>query len=124
MTHTDPPDAKGPSNVQLLATMAGRYAKRGANSHNARAAQALTVVPSRALVPVPTGQTQAARLRRNLIPVIVRLASQPSAWRGAIMFLSGLGIYLEPDLAAHISAVGMALAGLVGMFVDDNRAPE
>lgn len=123
MTHTDPPDAKGPSNVQLLATMAGRYAKRGANCHNARAAQALTVVSSRALVPVPTAPTPASR-RRNLMAQLVKLAAQPSAWRGGIMFLTGLGIALDPEWAAHISACGMALAGLVGMFVDDNRAAE
>lgn len=61
------------------------------------------------------------RRARNTVAMIAKLASQPSAWRGGIMFLTGLGIVCEPDLAAHISALGMALAGLVGMFVDDNR---
>lgn len=122
MTPIEPADAKGPSNVELLATMAGRYAKRGANCHNVRAAQALTVVPS-PFVPVPTGQTPASR-RRNLLVQLAKLAQQPSAWRGLIMFISGLGIALEPEMAAHISAVGMSLAGLVGMFVDDNREAE
>lgn len=56
---------------------------------------------------------------RDIVAMIAKLASQPSAWRGAIFFLSGLSIYIEPELATHISALGMALAGLVGMLVDD-----
>ena len=62
------------------------------------------------------------RRTRDMLAMIAKLASQPSAWRGAILFVSGCGIALDPDMAAHISAVGMALAGLVGMFVDDNRS--
>ena len=56
---------------------------------------------------------------RDIVALIAKLASQPSTWRGGIMFLTGLSIYVEPELAAHISALGMALAGLVGMLVDD-----
>lgn len=122
MTPIEPADAKGPSNVELLATMAGRYAKRGANCHNARAAQALTVVPG-PFVPVPTGQTPASR-RRNLLAQLAKLAQQPSAWRGAVIFLTGLGIATDPEWAAQISAVGMSIAGLIGMLVDDNREAE
>lgn len=62
------------------------------------------------------------RRARDMLAMITKLASQPSAWRGAILFISGCGIALDPTMAAHISAVGMALAGLVGMFVDDNLA--
>lgn len=64
------------------------------------------------------------RRGRDIVAMIAKLASQPSAWRGAIMFISGLGIYLDPSMAAHISAIGMALAGLVGMLTDDNRSAE
>jgi hypothetical protein len=63
--------------------------------------------------PAPKSRT------RDIVAMIAKLASQPSTWRGAIMFASGLGIAFEPTLTAHISAVGMALAGLVGMLVDD-----
>lgn len=66
-------------------------------------------------LPVPKRRT------RDVVAMIAKLASQPSAWRGAIMFASGLGISLAPEMAAHISAIGMALAGLVGMLTDDNR---
>lgn len=64
------------------------------------------------------------RRTRDVIAMIAKLASQPSTWRGAIMFASGLGISLAPELTAHISAIGMALAGLVGMLVDDDRTVE
>jgi hypothetical protein len=62
------------------------------------------------------------RRGRDIVAMVAKLAAQPSTWRGGIMFLTGLSIYVEPDLAAHISAIGMALAGLVGMLVDDDRA--
>jgi hypothetical protein len=64
------------------------------------------------------------RRPRDILAMVAKLASQPSTWRGAIMFASGLGIALDPSWAAHISAIGMALAGLVGMLVDDDRSAE
>lgn len=64
------------------------------------------------------------RRTRDVLAVVAKLAAQPSTWRGGIMFLTGLGIYLEPELTTHISAIGMALAGLVGLLVDDDRTVE
>jgi hypothetical protein len=122
MTHTNPANANEPSDVEVLATQAGRYVFRGVNAHNAKAARVLSPVQD-PVVPAPT-EPSASRRRRNLMAQLAKLAAQPSAWRGGIMFLTGLGIAMDPEWAAHISAVGMALAGLVGMFVDDNRAAE
>jgi hypothetical protein len=121
---TEPANANLPSEVEVevMATQAGRYVLRGLNHHNARAAQALSPVPD-PVIPTPTEATPSRR-RRNLITQLAKLAQQPSAWRGGILFLTGCGIAIDPSLAAHISAVGMSLAGLVGMFADDNRAPE
>lgn len=45
---------------------------------------------------------------------------EPSTWRGAIWVLSAFGVYaFTDDQAAAISALGMALAGGVGMVSPD-----
>lgn len=59
--------------------------------------------------------------------VIARLAtslSQPSAWRGLLYLGTAAGITLAPALQDSIVAVGLALAGLVAVFVPDAPAAE
>ncbi len=40
---------------------------------------------------------------------------EPSTWRGLIWLLTALGISIRPELWEQITAVGMALAGLLGV---------
>jgi hypothetical protein len=40
---------------------------------------------------------------------------EPSTWRGAILFLTALGVPIAPALAEHIVTVGLGIAGIVGM---------
>lgn len=47
---------------------------------------------------------------------ILTQLSQPSVWRGLVMIASACGIALRPDVAAAITAAGMALAGLIGVL--------
>lgn len=40
---------------------------------------------------------------------------EPSTWRGAILFLTALGVPIAPALAEHIVTVGLGVAGIIGM---------
>jgi hypothetical protein len=46
---------------------------------------------------------------------ILDRAKEPSTWRGAILFLTAMGVPIAPALAEHIVTVGLAVAGIVGM---------
>lgn len=46
---------------------------------------------------------------------ILDRAKEPSTWRGIVLFLTAIGVPIAPDLANHIVAGGLALAGIVGM---------
>lgn len=46
---------------------------------------------------------------------ILDRAKEPSTWRGALLFLTAIGVPIAPELANHIVTVGLALAGIVGM---------
>lgn len=47
---------------------------------------------------------------------ILDRAREPSTWRGALLFLTAIGVPIAPALAEHIVTVGLGLAGIVGMF--------
>lgn len=44
---------------------------------------------------------------------------EPSTWRGIVWLLTVAGLSLRPDQAEAIVAAGMALAGLLGVFLSD-----
>jgi len=46
---------------------------------------------------------------------ILDRAKEPSTWRGAILFLTALGVPIATALAEHIVTVGLGIAGIVGM---------
>lgn len=55
---------------------------------------------------------------------LIAQLSQPSVWRGLVMIASACGIALRPDVAAAITACGMAIAGLIGVLTGpDAPAP-
>ena len=47
--------------------------------------------------------------------------SEPSTWRGLVALATGLGIAITPEMAAAITAFGISLIGLVGMFSKDKK---
>lgn len=46
-------------------------------------------------------------------------AKEPSTWRGAILFLTAVGVPIAPALAESIISVGLAVAGLIGVVTPD-----
>lgn len=44
---------------------------------------------------------------------------EPSTWRGIIMIGVAAGLHITPDMANTIIAVGVGLAGLVGVVTPD-----
>lgn len=50
---------------------------------------------------------------------LLRRLREPSTWRGIIWLATVAGLSLRPDQAEAIVAVGMALAGLLGVFLSD-----
>ncbi len=44
---------------------------------------------------------------------------QPSTWRGLVWILTVSGVLLTPEQAEAIMLAGMALAGLLGVFLND-----
>jgi len=52
--------------------------------------------------------------------ILARLR-EPSSWRGIAWLLTAFGLSLSPDQADAIVRAGMALAGLLGVFLSDER---
>lgn len=50
--------------------------------------------------------------------ILARLR-EPSSWRGLVWLLAVFGLSLRPDQAEAIVMAGMALAGLLGVFLSD-----
>ena len=50
---------------------------------------------------------------------ILERAKEPSSWRGLLLLLTAIGIPVAPELADAIIAVGLALAGLIGVATPD-----
>ena len=48
-------------------------------------------------------------------------AKEPSTWRGAILFLTAIGVPIAPAMSEAIVTAGLGLAGLIGMITSDNR---
>jgi hypothetical protein len=46
--------------------------------------------------------------------ILARL-SEPSTWRGLVWLLTAFGVSLRPEVWQQITAVGMAVAGLIGV---------
>ena len=50
---------------------------------------------------------------------ILDRAKEPSTWRGIIMLLTAIGVPIAPAMADAIVAVGLAVAGLIGVVSPD-----
>ncbi len=47
---------------------------------------------------------------------------EPSTWRGLVWLATVAGLSLRPDQAEAVVTLGMALAGLLGVFLSDARS--
>lgn len=47
--------------------------------------------------------------------VLARLR-EPSTWRGLLWLLTAMGVSLRPDVWEQVAAIGMAMAGLIGVL--------
>lgn len=45
--------------------------------------------------------------------------SEPSTYKGIVLGLTGLGLYIRPEVAAAITSIGLGLTGLIGIFAAD-----
>jgi hypothetical protein len=50
---------------------------------------------------------------------ILDRVKEPSTWRGAILFLTAIGVPIAPAMAEAIVTAGLGIAGLVGMLTAD-----
>ena len=50
---------------------------------------------------------------------ILARAKEASTWRGVILVLTAAGVPIAPELADTVVTVGLALAGLIGVFTAD-----
>ena len=50
---------------------------------------------------------------------ILARAKEPSSWRGAILFLTAIGVPLAPQLQEAIVSAGLGIAGLIGVITAD-----
>lgn len=135
-------DTQAPGNTDTqprtnVATLRGRFSARGYSCRDTSVERLSADVPATIAHYIDTwkGVTETPGLpallappvtmskRRALVIKLARLAQQPSSWRGAAMVAAAMGATISPEWAAHIMAVGMAVAGLIGMLVDDGTAP-
>jgi hypothetical protein len=53
---------------------------------------------------------------------VARLA-EGSTYKGIVLALTGLGLYVRPEIAAAVTSIGLGIAGLIGVLVPD-AAPQ
>lgn len=50
---------------------------------------------------------------------LIERLKEPSTWRGVILLLTACGVPIAPANAEQIVSVGLAVAGLIGIFLPD-----
>jgi hypothetical protein len=55
----------------------------------------------------------------KLFHFLLARLSEPSTYKGATLALTGLGVYVKPELAAAITSIGLGVAGLIGVLAAD-----
>lgn len=53
---------------------------------------------------------------KNALDWLLARLGESSTWRGIILILTGLGITIDPDRIAAITAAGLAIVGLINVF--------
>ena len=53
---------------------------------------------------------------KNALSYLADRLSESSTWRGLVLFATGIGITVEPELATKITAVGLGIVGVVNIL--------
>ena len=56
---------------------------------------------------------------KALLPYVIRQMKQASTWRGLTFALTSAGIFISEAMESQIVAFGLALSGLIGVFLPD-----
>jgi hypothetical protein len=59
--------------------------------------------------------------RQKIIDFFKDRSTEPSTWRGIVLIITALGVQLTPEQADAVVAIGLAVAGSVGVFSKDSR---
>ena len=54
--------------------------------------------------------------------ILARL-SEVSTYKGIALALTGLGLYVSPEMAAAVTSIGLGITGLIGILTADPVAP-
>lgn len=57
-----------------------------------------------------------------MLNYFLQRAQEPSTWRGASLFLTAVGIYVNPAMYQLITTIGVGAAGLIGMLTADKTS--
>lgn len=57
-----------------------------------------------------------------MLQFIISRAREASTWRGIVALLTATGITLTPEQGEAITAAGLAVIGLIGVFFGDKLA--
>ena len=52
---------------------------------------------------------------------VLNFLSQQSTWKGVIGIATAAGVVISPDMAESITALGMALIGVINVFRNENK---
>lgn len=58
---------------------------------------------------------------KNVAFFVLDRFKEPSTWRGIILLATSCGVYFSPELTEGIITIGLAAAGAVGVFTEDDR---
>lgn len=60
----------------------------------------------------------------SLKTYVLARAQEPSTLRGVVLFVTGVGVHVRPDLIEPIVTVGTVVAGAVGALLPDSKPKE
>jgi hypothetical protein len=61
---------------------------------------------------------------KAVLKFVVERFSEVSTYKGIVLGLTGLGLYIRPEVAAAITSIGLGITGLIGIFAADPTPAE
>lgn len=58
-------------------------------------------------------------LTRNLLGYLFDRLDEPSTYRGLVLFLTSIGIVIDPNHLELLASIGLGLSGGIGMVTKD-----
>lgn len=99
-----------------------RRVEQPAKSRDPDNVRRLYAVKETGLVIAPMPTPPLPDRKEIIVRWIMARAAEPSTWRGLLLCLTSIGIAVEPEFMEAVTAVGIALAGLVGVLFPDQPA--